>query len=286
MIVHRSTRTNRRKLFSPPAITGSRPRRYILQAAILCAAAIVAALAWHPAHSESAAAAYHAAQVASYHHRYARAEAGFTRARDLTSDPDKAAWAQYQLASCFLAQPAKRSQAMAALRQEIRDYPHHFLAARAQADLDRLEGRTPEPPAVAALDTDCGPECLQYLLRRTLHRWVSLATLRKLAGTDEHGTTLLGLQKAARAEGLNAVGMQVDEAYFRRMPQPTICWTKRSHFVAVTATPAMITPPFWSIRLYDPTGRGEKTVSPGEFSQQWDGYVLALSAHTTGAVRL
>ena len=69
----------------------------------------------------------------------------------------------------------------------------------------------------------------------------------------------------------------MDEAYFRHLAQPTLCWTKRSHFVAVTATPATLSPPFWAVRVYDPTGRGEKRMTPDEFSQQWDGYVLALS---------
>ena len=176
----------------------------ILTAVLALAAAFAFAARTGVNSSATAASAYHAGQVASYQRHYSHAEADFAHARDLTSDPDKAAWAQYQLASCYLAQPAQRSQAIPALQRLIHDYPHHFLAARAQADLDRLEGKKPTTIVAAAIDTDCGPECLQYLLVHFFHRSVSLTTLRKLAGTNEHGTTLLGLQKAAQAMGLHA----------------------------------------------------------------------------------
>ena len=163
-------------------------------AVLALAAAFVFASRSRVHSSTTAASAYHAGQVASYQRHYSRAEANFAQARDLTTDPDKAAWAQYQLASCYLSQPAQRSQAIPALKRLIHDYPHHFLAARAQADLDRLEGKKPSKVSPAAIDTDCGPESLQYLLAHSFHRSVSLAALRKLSGANEHGTLCVNIE--------------------------------------------------------------------------------------------
>lgn len=220
---------------------------------------------------------YRAGQSAVLHQDYTIAGADFQKAKSLTSDPDQQAWADYQLACIEVAQPSHKPQAIAALERFCREYPHHYLAAQALNDLDRLEGVKPAIPQLPELDTDCGPECLQYLLKHSFHRSVSVASLRIVAGTGAHGTTLLGLQKAAEQKGLKASGMQVDLNYIRRMRNPLIAWTKRSHFVAVIATPISLHSPFWSVRVYDPAGQGERNLTPSEFQREWDGYILTLS---------
>jgi tetratricopeptide (TPR) repeat protein len=230
-----------------------------------------------PATSPDAAAYYRAGQHEALLHHYPAAQQDFSRALALTSDPDQQAWALYQIASLESIQPAQKTAAIQSYHRLIHDYPRHFLAARAQSDIDRLEDKKPPVVVAAVPDPGCGPECLAFLLQHVFHQPASLQELRKAAGEDEHGATLLGLQKAARGQGLIAEGMKVDAAYFRQMKQPTLCWVKRSHYVAVTATPTALKPPFWAIIVYDPIRDRAQTLSPAQFSREWDGYVLALA---------
>jgi len=226
----------------------------------------------------SAAAFYHGGQRALLRHDLKTAAVDFQHASDLTTDPEKRAWAQYQLGECYQAQPSKRAEAIAALRTLIKDEPHHFLAARAQAEIDRLQGRKSHPFTPPPLDVDCGPEVLAYLLQHSFGKPASLSTLRHLAGVNSHGTTLLGLQRAAESRGLKAEGMKVDLNYLRRMRPPAILWIRRSHFDAFLGTEAGIQPPFWKVRVYDPAGTREEVISPEELQTTWDGYLLKISA--------
>ncbi|HET6385128.1 MAG TPA: cysteine peptidase family C39 domain-containing protein [Armatimonadota bacterium] len=221
---------------------------------------------------------YRSGQHALVRHDLKTAAADFKRAASLTNDPDKRAWAQYQLAECQVVQPTKRSEAIAALRALIEDEPRHFLAARAQAELDRLEGKKTHPFTPPPLDVDCGPEALAYILQHSFGKRASVSSLRHLAGAGPHGATLLGLQKAAEASGLKAVGMKVDLNYLRRMPPPAILWIRRSHYIAFLSTEAAIAPPFWKIRVYDPAGTHEEVITPEELQKTWDGYLLKISA--------
>ena len=226
----------------------------------------------------SAEATYRAGQHALVQHDLETAAADFRRASDLATDPDKKAWSQYQLAMCLVVQPAKRAEAIAALRSLVRSEPRHFLAARAQSDLDRLEGRKSRPFTPPPLDVDCGPEALAYILQHSFGKPASLSTLRHLAGVGPHGATLLGLDKAAKASGLKAEGMKVDLNYLRRMRPPAILWIRRSHYIAFLSTEAAIAPPFWKIRVYDPAGTSEEVITPEELQKTWDGYLLKISA--------
>jgi predicted double-glycine peptidase len=55
----------------------------------------------------------------------------------------------------------------------------------------------------------------------------SVEELMKLAGTDETGTTMAGLARAAEAKGMTATGYQVTFAGLRKIKLPVVAWVNR-----------------------------------------------------------
>ncbi|NLN78203.1 MAG: hypothetical protein GX141_04740, partial [Armatimonadetes bacterium] len=65
------------------------------------------------------------------------------------------------------------------------------------------------PPALAAPNLLCGPNCMMSVCQK-LGIALDLEEMKTLCGYDENGgVTLLGLQTAARAVGIQAVGMKI-----------------------------------------------------------------------------
>jgi hypothetical protein len=104
---------------------------------------------------------------------------------------------------------------------------------------------SPTPKNRAASDADCGPRALLAVCERRgyplRHRrpLPDLAAVRRLAGTTAEGTTLAGMEKAAKALGFaGARGVQMDGDALARLASPAVAWMDGSHYVAVLAVNA------------------------------------------------
>jgi ATP-binding cassette subfamily B protein len=98
--------------------------------------------------------------------------------------------------------------------------------------------------------TDCGAACLASVgAYHRLH--VPVARIRQLAGTDQHGTSLLGLIEAARRMGFTAKGVRATRDGLASAPKPAIAHITLKgvmpHYVVVyeaTATQATVMDPY------------------------------------------
>jgi len=122
--------------------------------------------------------------------------------------------------------------------------------------------------------TDCGVACLGYVAAH--YRKVSLvARLRQLAGTNQRGSTALGLVEAARQLGFTAKGVKGIADALPTVPLPAIahCLIDRKllHYVVLVEW----TPKF--ARVMDPAvGRVEKW-SHEQFKSVWTGVLILLA---------
>lgn len=85
--------------------------------------------------------------------------------------------------------------------------------------------------------TDCGPACLATIARQN-GVYISIAKLRKLAGTDKQGTNMYGMLKAAKSIGFYAKAVKGNEnALQSKIPLPCIAHMKRGaegyHYVVL-----------------------------------------------------
>jgi hypothetical protein len=69
--------------------------------------------------------------------------------------------------------------------------------------------------------SECGPQCL-FVILHISGVSASIDELDRLAGLDERGTSLLGLQRAARAKGFDAQGLRLSFEQLRSLGQPVI----------------------------------------------------------------
>jgi len=123
-------------------------------------------------------------------------------------------------------------------------------------------------------ETDCGPACLASLAE---HYGLSssVAAIRDLAGTDQDGTTLLGLAEAADSIGLLATGFSADIEALHELTLPAIAHWGENHYVVVWELNGK------SVAIGDPA-EGLKTISVTEFQQNWSGYMLVLQKKESG----
>ncbi len=120
---------------------------------------------------------------------------------------------------------------------------------------------------------DCGAACLAsvaafYRLRLPVSR------VRQLAGTQQQGTSLLGLQEAALQLGFQAKGVRADKTQPNEVPLPAIYHTTGEnglqHFVVLYRRSKR------GMLVMDPaTGKMERKKS-SLFMEQWTGIVLLL----------
>ena len=116
--------------------------------------------------------------------------------------------------------------------------------------------------------SDCGPAALQMILAH--HRVAATqAELRRLAGTDERGTSVLGLSRAASLKGLDAVASRRSIDELRNAMLPAIAFVNDDHFVVVRRVQA------GRIVVDDPA-RGRVRLSQGAFDALWNGTVLTF----------
>lgn len=126
--------------------------------------------------------------------------------------------------------------------------------------------------------TDCGAACLGFVSAH-YGKILPLARLRQIAGTNQRGSTALGLVEAARQLGFTAKGVKGQVAALSTVPLPAIahCLLDRRlfHFIVLLEwTPR-------HARVMDPAGGRIEKWPRAKFESVWTG-VLVLLAPDSG----
>lgn len=121
--------------------------------------------------------------------------------------------------------------------------------------------------------TDCGAACIVSICRYYgLH--VSISQIRSFAGTDQQGTSLLGLLEASKKLGFDARGVKGDRQSLSKIPKPAIAHVilanRRHHYVVICQTRKNF------IKIMDPANGKLTRMSWTEFSGIWKGILLIL----------
>jgi ATP-binding cassette, subfamily C, bacteriocin exporter len=122
--------------------------------------------------------------------------------------------------------------------------------------------------------TDCGPACIASVA--AWHQsFIPVARIRQIAGTDQKGTSALGLVRAFEAIGMTAKGVRCKADYLHQIPFPAIAHmvlsNKLHHYLVIYGVSEK------KVKIMDPaTGRIENRKRK-EFEQQWSG-ILIISA--------
>lgn len=126
-------------------------------------------------------------------------------------------------------------------------------------------------------ESDCGAACLAMVASHFGSR-LSVAEIRREAGTDVDGTNIKGMMSAAKKYGLNARALKGEkDAFSQKLPTPFIAhlriefddihWTY--HFVVVRKIHKN------SIEIWDPSPtEGKKCIPKEQFFKEWTGYIL------------
>ena len=121
--------------------------------------------------------------------------------------------------------------------------------------------------------TDCGAACLAFVLHH-YHLNVSLAQLRGKTGTDQWGTTALGLVEAAESSGLSAKGIRCQIADLGSIALPAIAHLQLEHgrhFVVITAVGRR------GYKIMDPAIGKVVMWTQEHFARTWSGAVIILA---------
>lgn len=118
----------------------------------------------------------------------------------------------------------------------------------------------------------CGPAAMRVILA-----FYDIETtedeVAKIAGTDLSGTTLYGLQQAARAYGLDAVGERWNWARLLNEEHPVIAYVGNNHYVVVFGIEDGY------VNLFDPA-TGQVQERKEVFESKWRGEVLVFINNT------
>ena len=123
----------------------------------------------------------------------------------------------------------------------------------------------------------CGPAALAAVCR---HYGIPAteAEVARLAGTTAQGTSMLGLQAAARAKGLSAEGVQMTVGTLPHAPCPCILFFHPGHFAVLTGVRELTEAPGVTGRqfyLADPS-LGQHTMTAGQLGSLWHGELLIV----------
>jgi hypothetical protein len=133
------------------------------------------------------------------------------------------------------------------------------------------QATTPSPQRVlrTAEQADCGPRALLIVCRK-LGIAATLADLRQKASTTGGGTTLAGLAKAARAEGLKPEGIHVDRDALANLSSTALAWVDGDHYLAVLSVDGD------QATIHDPNKRDEETIPTDDLLRRSGGILLTL----------
>ncbi|ULQ50642.1 peptidase domain-containing ABC transporter [Flavihumibacter fluvii] len=130
-------------------------------------------------------------------------------------------------------------------------------------------------PAIRQRDvTDCGAACLAAVLQY-YGSMVPVSKIRQLSGTDQKGTNILGLMKAADAFGLQANGARGNTGNLLQIPTPAIVHVVLAsglqHFMVLVKAGKN------KVKLMDPGDGYFHQMDIPAFSNIWSGAVIMLS---------
>ncbi len=120
--------------------------------------------------------------------------------------------------------------------------------------------------------TDCGAACLATVAR-THGLKVPIATVRLHAGTDRHGTNVLGMVEAAQRLGFEAKGVRARMEGLGQIPLPCIAHVNsagRLHFVVIHRVTSE------RLTIADPD-TGIVAIARSRFAEIWSGVLILLT---------
>lgn len=115
----------------------------------------------------------------------------------------------------------------------------------------------------------CGPICLSRVAA-DFGINVSPEAIARVAGTDETGTSMLGLARAAQQLGLNAKGYRMTLDHLQQNRGPFIVHTHDDHFVVVYEIKGE------DVHLFEPASLSDEVQPVSDFMKRWDGTVLIV----------
>lgn len=122
--------------------------------------------------------------------------------------------------------------------------------------------------------SDCGAACLASVARHYGLR-LPIARVRQYAGTDERGTTLLGLIEGAERMGLGARGVRGPVESLTSIPLPAIAHVVSggalSHFVVIFEATAD------AVVVMDPKDGRAHRIGTETFSREWTGALVLVA---------
>jgi len=138
-----------------------------------------------------------------------------------------------------------------------------------RAEMQMAAVKVPSPAEIKSAQV-CGPVALQKLL---LAKGVqsTVEELSSLAGSDSTGTSMYGLVQAAKAKGMELIGVSVPD--LTALQPPFIAYVNGNHFVLVNEVRAD------SVLVSD-TAKADRSMPAAEFMNAWDGKALVLSSAT------
>jgi ATP-binding cassette subfamily B protein len=121
--------------------------------------------------------------------------------------------------------------------------------------------------------TDCGAACLVSICRYYGLR-VAISQVRSLAGTDQQGTSIMGLLEASKKLGFDARGVRGDRKSLFKIPKPAVAHVVlnngRHHYIVIYQVKRKF------IEIMDPANGKLRRMSWYEFSGIWKGILLIL----------
>jgi ATP-binding cassette subfamily B protein len=121
--------------------------------------------------------------------------------------------------------------------------------------------------------TDCGAACLVSVCRY-YGLQVSISQVRSVAGTDQQGTSIMGLLEASKKLGFDARGVRGERQSLFKIPKPAIAHVVlkngRHHYVVIYQAKKKF------VKIMDPANGKLKRMTWVEFSDIWKGILLIL----------
>ncbi len=79
----------------------------------------------------------------------------------------------------------------------------------------------------------CGPRAIRLVCKYLRMPAVSLHVLERVGRTNQHGTSMAGMVRAARAAGFKPLAVQASRQGYSKLPMPAIAWVNGDHYIAV-----------------------------------------------------
>ncbi len=167
---------------------------------------------------------------------------------------------------------AKRYLLMLSRNPEITDIDKQFIErqiALCETGTKLPEARPAKSAPIPVALVECGPKALKIAADQ-LGVPANVEELRKKAGTTREGTSLEGLERAAKSVGLKAESLQVDKDALAQIQTPAVAWLDGNHFVALLGVSRN------SATLHDPNDGKQKEMPLLELLSRSGGIVLTL----------